>query len=79
MTRCNQARRLRLTAFLALGPLLIGCSGVDSGGTDPSKVQTAQQQLKAIQDNPNIPPAAKAQAEAAFESHQGMGNYQPKH
>ena len=62
--------------YLALSALLlgaVGCSSEQDFGTKGGDVDTTAE-LKRIQDNPNMPPQAKAAAEAQLRGHsQGKG------
>lgn len=60
---------LPLSALLLLPFMpLLGCS--NSANTAPIKAQTPEEQMKAIDDNPNMPEQAKAAAKDAILHHQ---------
>jgi hypothetical protein len=69
-------RKQTCLLFLLLTPFttLPGCAGRDANLSSPKAGQeaTTAQQLKAIDDNPNMPPQAKEAAKANIQQHQNM-------
>ncbi|CCW35611.1 hypothetical protein CWRG_02275 [Chthonomonas calidirosea] len=74
----------RLGLALVLFGLLAGCSGSNNAYIDSSKQKLsngasslANQQIQQIENNPHIPPAAKAAAINQIRSHQNFGPGKP--
>ncbi|HZP82049.1 MAG TPA: hypothetical protein VFB21_10450 [Chthonomonadaceae bacterium] len=65
-----RTQRLCIGLLPILGMALPGCSGdriaVDKAAVKVGRAATAAQQLKEIEDNPHMPPAAKEAARATI-------------
>jgi hypothetical protein len=63
-----------LILLLAPSTTLLGCAGHDTDPSSPKAGQEAAmaQQLKDIDNNPNMPPQAKEAAKASIQQHQNM-------
>jgi len=62
-------RALTYLAFAALILGAVGCKAEEDFGTKGGEVDT-KAELKRIEDNPNMPPQAKAAALAQLKAHQ---------